>query len=158
MATRAEIRDRMATLMDSELTGVGHTLVKAYGYPVGDFTGSWPLSILGPSGSGRPAPSNMGRGTTTHRFKLQVFVKYAEVDDQAKLILNAAGTPVWTEEDAVNALDAYNSELDAFLQTHRTDAGYWLAVDYGADTEIDIIDTDYGAFLRETYTIALICN
>ena len=158
MANRRAIRERLGALMTSELTGVGHTLAKAYAYPVGDLGGAWPFSILGPEASSPSAPRGMGTRFAVHRFKLQAFVKYAEIDDTGSLLKGADGLPVWDEEDAVNALDAFQAELAAFLQTHRTDDGYWSAVDYSADTEIDIIETDGGVYLRETYHLALSTN
>jgi len=157
MATRKQIRARLAALMNSELTGVGHVLAKVYGHPAGDITGAWPMAILGPTGSKPTRPAAMAAEPTVHRFRIQVLVKYAEVDAAGLLVLDADGVAVWTEENATDTLDVFASELDAFLQTHRTDSGYWIAVDYGAETEIDIVTGGDGDYLRETYALAITC-
>ena len=156
MATRKQIRDRLKALMDAEIVGAGHVLQVAHG-PVGDASGAWPMAMIGAEGSTLPAPTNMGRGSAQHRLRVQVFVKYAEIDDEGKLVLDDSGQPVWTEEDAADALDGFQVEFDAFIMAHKSDT-YWLAVTYEPGDNIEIVDVGGVSYLSEPYRLTFTTN
>lgn len=158
MATRKEVRERLGTLMQSELVGDGHLLAQANKGPRGTTDGAWPVSLLGSVGSSTPRPSRMNSGPTVHRLRLSILVLYAAVDEQGILLTREDGSYEWTETDAIDMLDDINAELKSFFELHRTDEGYWIGLDYVDGSSIEILDVGGTEYLRETYEIALTCN
>ena len=78
-------------------------------------------------------------------------------DDKGILLTREDGSYEWTETNAIDTLDAISDELKAFFELHRTEAGYWSALDYVDQTAIDIVDVGGIEYLRETYELALTC-
>lgn len=157
MATRKQIRNRIVALMSAEMAGTGNVLAEALG-PVGDWGGASPVALVGSDGSTLQKPASLAARPVVHRFRVQALVKYAEIDASGALVLDDDGVAVWTDEQAANTLDDINDAMQAFWQSHKSDAGYWISVDYPADTAIEIVDAGGVVYLRETYTIALTCN
>ena len=157
MATRKEVRERLGDLMQAELVGDGHPLAYAGKGPRGQTDGAWPMSLLGSVGSKLPQPARMYTGPDVHRLRLSIMVLYAAVDDKGVLLTREDGSYEWTETDAIDTLDEINAELKAFFQLHRTEAGYWSALDYVDQSAIEIVDVGGVDYLRETYELALTC-
>lgn len=157
MATRKEVREKLGDLMQAEMVGPGHTLAEAHKGPRGTTDGAWPISLLGSVGSTLPRPARMYSGPTVHRLRISILVLYAAVDEQGRLLTREDGSYEWTETDAIDMLDAISDELAAFLVTHKTEAGYWSAIEYVDQSAVEIVDVGGVDYLRENYEISLTC-
>lgn len=119
-ANRKIVRQALAALLTTNLTGSGNPLQQLYRYQVGDFRGQSPVGVLTSAGTKRERMTFMGSKATFY-FDLHLFVLYAD-----------PGT-TWDEEDAEDALDDIEAEVAALLDANQRTTN-WEALDYAERT------------------------
>jgi len=116
-ANRETVRDAVAALLESELTGTGNPVQAVYAYQVGDFGGRSPVVVVSSAGSERPAMTFSGNRATFY-LNVHVFVLYSDEGD-------------WGEDDAEDRLDWIEKEIAAVVDANRGPTDDWQQLAYG---------------------------
>ena len=124
--SRKTVRDALASLLNTALTGTGKPAQAVYGYQVGDFQGQSPVVIVTSAGSERDQLT-MATRRTSH-FHLNIHI----------LVLNADPSSGWTEAMAEDALDTIEQLVDQTLAANLVTTT-WRDVAYdGRSTVINV--------------------
>ena len=119
MASRAEIRTRLANLLRVYYTG----FEQVWPYMKGDFKQNTPVAEVTSAGSLRVRQT--AQGSLAKPFYIDIYV-YALYSDQA-------GT--WTEEDAEDTLDAVEAAINDMVNENRS-CDLWIAMQYGERSQV----------------------
>lgn len=107
---RAGVRQALATVLATKLTGVGGSAEEVFDHQVGDFGTKNPVVVVTVAGSEPELFDTMGDDAAFQQVDLNVFVfvLYTATDD--------AGNVVWTEEESEDRLDLIHKQIiDALL-------------------------------------------
>ena len=138
MKTRRLIREHLANLIR-----VHAEHAKAvYDYQVGDFVDGSPVVAVTSAGSHRQ-PFTFKGSRPTFFLNIEVFVLYADPD----------ATPVWTEADAEDAIDALEMEIADAISGHVTEEGYWSHMKYETRSLVSTIVLDGTTYLWEVIPV-----
>lgn len=143
---RSQLRQALAGLLNS-LTGTGGLVQAVYDHLAGDIDEQSPVIVVGSGGTERKAFTLRGQ-RASYRLDVWVFVLYAALDDDGKLLLDDQGAPAWTEADAAQALDQIEQQIGQLLSTNQRGA-YWQAVDYAGQSQVDVVSIGGASYLRE---------
>lgn len=119
MASRADVRARLASLLQVYYTG----FQQVWAYQKGDFQQQTPVAEVTSAGSMRERLT--AQGSLAKPFYFDIFV-YALYSDQA-------GT--WTEEDAEDTLDAAEAAVDRLVNEQRS-SDLWTSIYYAERSQV----------------------
>ena len=144
VTTRDTIRDAVAAMLESELTGSG-PVAAVYGYQRSKLAGESPVQTVTSAGSERK-PS--GYAETGARFFLTL----------TTFVLHSKAEEGWTEEMAEAALDAIEGATAEALLSHQQTAD-WQNIQYAARSVVEtVISLDGFVYRRETTPILVECE
>ena len=149
MATNREtVRDALATLLTTDLTGAGNSAQAVYNYKVGDFAGQSPVVIVTSEGSERKdiVFSSPERYSIFY-LSVMVFVLYADPDVS------------WTEADAEDRLDLIEKDISETLQTnYGHSSGTWHRIFIEGRTQVLEVTIAGDQYLVEIFPVRVEIN
>lgn len=140
MATSRElVRDGLATLLESALTGTGGLAQAVYNYRIGDFAGASPVVTVSSAGILRKRGTFEG-GQAAVFLQVDVFVLYADGES-------------WGEDEAEDRLDALEAAIAQVVEGYRSTA---LWFDLAMAERSQRVDVTIGGveYMREVIPVA----
>lgn len=128
--SRETVRDFLATLLDTELTGASDPVEAVYNHKVGDFNQQSPVLVVASAGSERNRPRG-GRGTA--RFETSFFLTIFS------FVAYAIEGEDWDEQDAEDRLDLVEAGVANVLMDNRSQAqngsAPWDSIEFEGRTD-----------------------
>lgn len=122
---RETVRDALATLLTSALTGAGKPGQAVYGYKVGDFQGQSPVTLVMSAGSQRSELTYSTEFDNMFYLVIENWVLYADT----------AGS--WTEANAEDRLDLLEKSIaDVFAANYSHSSGTWDRISFDGRSQI----------------------
>lgn len=142
MASRADIRGQLKTILQAGLVGEGKPAQVVYGGQIADFQGQSPVVVVASAGTDRKRWTFQG-GKAVHRFKVFVFVLYKDA---------AAG---WDEEDAEDKLDEIEEAIAGILDANAGKCNYWQSLSYEGASECAAVPVAGEEYRVETIPVVV---
>jgi len=140
VTNRETVRDALATLLETALTGSGNPAQAVYAYQVGDFGGRSPVVVVSSAGSER---DHRTMGERYHNFfylNVYVFVLYAD-----------PGTD-WGEDNAEDRVDLLEKEIaDVLMDNFSTDD--WVYIQLDGRSVRDSVEIGGQEYIREVIPV-----
>lgn len=138
LATRADIRKKIAELYEPIVIAAGASTVLAYQPSV---IGATPGVYIRTMSSDRPPLTT--RGKATHfEFHVLHLVLQADPDNEN-----------WTEDKAEDLVDVLEAALGDFLTQYRRVEDYWQSLEYGQPSKIEHFYEEGLAYILEAIPI-----
>lgn len=125
LVDRKVLREALATLLTTQLVGVGLPVNAVYAYQVADTKGKSPVVFVTSAGSWRRNPEHSTRPTSIAYLDVNILVLYSD------------GTASWTEQHSEERLDLIEKMIgEVVANNSENPAMPWMFLDFAGRSEV----------------------
>ena len=137
---RAQVRKRLAVLLEAALVGEDKLCQVIYDYRTDNFGGASPALVVCSRGSDRDKMTEVSTVNTDILLYIYTFVLYTDGGE-------------WGADDSEDRLDAIEKLITDTMYDNFHDPGNWISIDFDQQSQVEPIVIGDEMYQRETFFV-----